>query len=90
MIINFNDYKFRYTDMSIIAIEQLELSVRESIIKDDGLMLEINATCEEEMREFPDSKLTLKERVDLKIDEIIDNALSKVKIYCDFSIEVKL
>lgn len=90
MVINFNDYKLRYNDMSIIAIEQLENSIRESIIADEFLMLEIKASCEEEMREFPESKLTLRERIELKIDEIIDESLQKIKIYCDFSIEVKL
>lgn len=90
MTFDFNDYKIRSGDLSSSFIEEIEGAVKNRIKDDEDLMKEIKEFCEEEAKEYPESKLTMDDRIKLKIDEMAEDASGTIKIYCDFDVEVKL
>ena len=50
-------------------------------------MNRIDAFCRIELAEY-EGKFTLKQLVDLKVDELAEEAVSRIRIYATFDIEV--
>lgn len=81
--ISFNSLSFDYKE-EILGI------TLDRIKDDDDLMNEIRIFCEEELKEYRDTTLTLQNLIDLKLDEIAQEALDKASIYIETDIEVEI
>lgn len=90
MTFNFSDYKLRSGDLSYRFVEEIEGALRDGIKDNEDLMKEVKVFCEEEAKENPESTLTMEDRIMLKIDEMAENAVSGIRIYCEFDLEVEL
>jgi hypothetical protein len=82
------EQKLRHSDLSDEFIRDLEGTVRDSIKGDEELMKQIS---ESEKAEFPDvDEAKLKSFIDLKVDDIATETVEKIRIYCDFDLEITL
>ena len=84
--ININNFSFDYQQQMLgIVIDKIK--------DDDELMTEIKAECCAKLNFFPEygeTKLTLQDLIDLKIEDVAQESLDKVVIYINADIEVEL
>ena len=81
--ININNFSFDYQQQMLgIVIDKIK--------DDDELMTEIKAECCAELKEYGETKLTLQDLIDLKIEDVAQESLDKVVIYINADIEVEL
>ncbi len=81
--INTNNFSFDYQ-------EQMLGFIVDRIKDDDELMTEIKAECCAKLKEYGETKLTLQDLIDLKIEDVAQESLDKVVIYINADIEVEL
>jgi len=86
MIFTYED-KIRANDLVFDYREQLVGITADRIREDDELMNRIDAFCRIELAEYG-GKFTLKQLVDSKVDELAEEAVSRIRIYATFDIEV--
>lgn len=86
MIFTYED-KIRANDLAFDYKEQLIGITAERIREDDELMNRVDAFCRIELAEY-EGKFTLKQLIDLKVDELAEEAVSRIRIYATFDIEV--
>ena len=89
MTITFEE-KLRYRDLSSDRIDELVESVKNYIKGNEDIMKEIKEFCEEENKDSVEGKLSMKDYIDLKIDEMANDAVDKIRIYCSFDLEVSI
>lgn len=89
MIFSLDD-KLRTSDLSSDYLDSLIKSVITRIKDDEGMMAEIKEFCEEENKDNVEGKLTLQDYINMKIDEMAEDAVSRTRFYVDFDVEVKL
>ena len=82
--------KLNSGDLSTDFYDGLVSQVRSLIEDNEELMAEIKEFCEEENKDNVEGKLSLQDYINLKIDEMADEAVSRLRIYCEFDVEVKL
>ena len=82
--------KLRGTDLDFSYSSGLADTVEERIRDDAELMAEIKEFCEVENKDDVDGKLSMKDYIDLKIDEMAMDAVDGIKMYVEFEMEAKL
>lgn len=100
MTINFEE-KLRYSDFSYDFIDGLTKSLTERIRSDEEVMAEIKTMAEAEYAEYEDARknrtsrlqiftLTLQDFINSIVDEAAENAVQRIKVYCEFDLEVSI
>lgn len=87
MIFTYED-KIRANDLAFDYREQLIGVTADRIREDDELMNRIDAFCRIELAEY-EGKFTLEQLIDLKVEELAEEAVSRIRIYASFDIEVE-
>jgi hypothetical protein len=87
MIFTYED-KIRANDLAFDYREQLIGVTAERIREDDELMNRVDAFCRIELAEY-EGKFTLEQLIDLKVEELAEEAVSRIRIYASFDIEVE-
>lgn len=90
MTFDFTDYKLRSEDLDSDFIAEIEDALRNRIKNDEDLMNEIREIVKEETAEGMSDKLTFEDYLNMKLDDIVEDAVSKIRIYCDFDLEVEI
>ena len=88
-ILSFEE-KLGAVDLNSDFKERITESVKESILSNEPLMAEIREFVEEENADNVEGRVSNKDYVNLKVDEMASDAVDKTRIYCDFDGEVKL
>ena len=87
MIFTYED-KIRANDLAFDYKEELIGITAERIREDDELMDRVDAFCRIELAEY-EGKFTLEQLIDLKVEELAEEAVSRIRIYASFDIEVE-
>lgn len=71
-----NYFNISFSDLQIEAQEEVRAMVKQNLLDDINAMAEIKDKAEEELEEYGDS-VSLKDRVDLLVDEEVDRYASE-------------
>jgi len=89
--ININNFSFDYQQQMLgIVIDKIKDNFHSGWYIYDELMTEIKAECCAKLKEYGETKLTLQDLIDLKIEDVAQESLDKVVIYINADIEVEL